>query len=310
MELVVEARDIEKKYGDFKAVDGISFHVAQGEIFGLLGPNGAGKTTTILMLLGMTEPTAGEIKVCGYDPNKEPLKVKRIAGYLPENVGFYEDMTARENLLYLARLNGIPDDVALKKIDDILETVGLSDVRDKFTGTYSKGMRQRLGLASVLIKDPKLVILDEPTTGIDPEGTEQVLSLIYKMSKEMGVSILLSSHLLYQVQQICDRVGIMFKGKMVAMGSIEEIGRQALGEREGIMKLSYEYINEEALDRLDEIEGIVEKRIDNHSIILKFNEDKKLDIVREVVMRGFLPIEVKGREYSLEEIYIRYFREE
>lgn len=310
MELVVEARDIEKKYGDFKAVDGISFHVAQGEIFGLLGPNGAGKTTTILMLLGMTEPTAGEIKVCGYDPNKEPLKVKRIAGYLPENVGFYEDMTARENLLYLARLNGIPDDVALKKIDDILETVGLSDVRDKLTGTYSKGMRQRLGLASVLIKDPKLVILDEPTTGIDPEGTEQVLSLIYKMSKEMGVSILLSSHLLYQVQQICDRVGIMFKGKMVAMGSIEEIGRQALGEREGIMKLSYEYINEEALNNLDGIEGIVEKRIDNHSIILKFNEDKKLDIVREVVMRGFLPIEVKGREYSLEEIYIRYFREE
>ncbi|WP_213698784.1 ABC transporter ATP-binding protein [Acetomicrobium sp.] len=310
MELVVEARDIVKKYGDFKAVDGISFHVAQSEIFGLLGPNGAGKTTTILMLLGMTEPTAGEIKVCGYDPNKEPLKVKRIAGYLPENVGFYEDMTARENLLYLARLNGILDDVAIKKIDDILETVGLSDVRDKLTGTYSKGMRQRLGLASVLIKDPKLVILDEPTTGIDPEGTEQVLSLIYKMSKEMGVSILLSSHLLYQVQQICDRVGIMFKGKMVAMGSIEEIGRQALGEREGIMKLSYEYINEEALNKLDGIEGIVEKRIDNHSIILKFNEDKKLDIVREVVMRGFLPIEVKGREYSLEEIYIRYFREE
>lgn len=310
MELVVEARDIVKKYGDFKAVDGISFYVAQSEIFGLLGPNGAGKTTTILMLLGMTEPTAGEIKVCGYDPNKEPLKVKRIAGYLPENVGFYEDMTARENLHYLARLNGIPDDVAIKKIDDILETVGLSDVRDKLTGTYSKGMRQRLGLASVLIKDPKLVILDEPTTGIDPEGTEQVLSLIYKMSKEMGVSILLSSHLLYQVQQICDRVGIMFKGKMVAMGSIEEIGRQALGEREGIMKLSYEYINEEALNKLDGIEGIVEKRIDNHSIILKFNEDKKLDIVREVVMRGFLPIEVKGREYSLEEIYIRYFREE
>jgi len=310
MELVVEARDIVKKYGDFKAVDGISFHVAQSEIFGLLGPNGAGKTTTILMLLGMTEPTAGEIKVCGYDPNKEPLKVKRIAGYLPENVGFYEDMTARENLIYLARLNGIPDDVAIKKIDDILETVGLSDVRDKLTGTYSKGMRQRLGLASVLIKDPKLVILDEPTTGIDPEGTEQVLSLIYKMSKEMGVSILLSSHLLYQVQQICDRVGIMFKGKMVAMGSIEEIGRQALGEREGIMKLSYEYINEEALNKLDGIEGIIEKRIDDHSIILKFNEDKKLDIVREVVMRGFLPIEVRGKEYSLEEIYIRYFREE
>jgi len=176
-------------------------------------------------------------------------------------------------------------------------------------GTYSKGMRQRLGLASVLIKDPKLVILDEPTTGIDPEGTEQVLDLIRRMSREMGVSILLSSHLLYQVQQVCDRVGIMFKGKMVAQGSIEDIGRQVLGEREGVMKLTYSFINEEALKKLDGIEGITEKRIANNTIIVKFDETRKLDIVREVVMRGFLPIEVKGKEYSLEEIYIRYFRE-
>jgi len=174
-------------------------------------------------------------------------------------------------------------------------------------GTYSKGMRQRLGLASVLIKDPKLVILDEPTTGIDPEGTEQVLDLIRRMSREMGVSILLSSHLLYQVQQVCDRVGIMFKGKMVAQGSIEDIGRQVLGEREGVMKLTYSFINEEALKKLDGIEGITEKRIANNTIIVKFDETRKLDIVREVVMRGFLPIEVKGKEYSLEEIYIRYF---
>ncbi len=310
MALVVEVQDLVKDYNGFKAVDGVTFHVAQGEIFGLLGPNGAGKTTTILMLLGMTEPTAGVVCVCGYDPNKEPLEVKRITGYLPENVGFYEDLTAKENLLYLTKLNGIPEDVAIKKIDEVLTTVGLLEVKDKLVGTYSKGMRQRLGLASVLIKEPKLVILDEPTTGIDPEGTEQVLDLIRKMSREMGVSILLSSHLLYQVQQVCDRVGIMFRGKMVAQGSIEEIGRQVLGEREGIMKLTYDYISDEALSKLDGIDGVLEKRIANNSIILKFNEERKLDIVREVVMRGFLPIEVKGREYSLEEIYIRYFREE
>ncbi|MEG3064814.1 ABC transporter ATP-binding protein [Acetomicrobium sp.] len=310
MALVVEVQDLVKEYNGFKAVDGVTFHVAQGEIFGLLGPNGAGKTTTILMLLGMTEPTAGVVRVCGYDPNKEPLEVKRITGYLPENVGFYEDLTAKENLLYLTKLNGIPEDVAIKKIDKVLTTVGLLEVKDKLVGTYSKGMRQRLGLASVLIKEPKLVILDEPTTGIDPEGTEQVLDLIRKMSREMGVSILLSSHLLYQVQQVCDRVGIMFRGKMVAQGSIEEIGRQVLGEREGIMKLTYDYISDEALSKLDGIDGVLEKKIANNSIILKFNEERKLDIVREVVMRGFLPIEVKGREYSLEEIYIRYFREE
>lgn len=310
MALVVEVQDLVKDYSGFKAVDGVTFHVAQGEIFGLLGPNGAGKTTTILMLLGMTEPTAGVVRVCGYDPNKVPLEVKRITGYLPENVGFYEDLTAKENLLYLTKLNGIPEDVAIKKIDKVLTTVGLLEVKDKLVGTYSKGMRQRLGLASVLIKEPKLVILDEPTTGIDPEGTEQVLDLIRKMSREMGVSILLSSHLLYQVQQVCDRVGIMFRGKMVAQGSIEEIGRQVLGEREGIMKLTYDYISDEALSKLDGIDGVLEKKIANNSIILKFNEERKLDIVREVVMRGFLPIEVKGREYSLEEIYIRYFREE
>jgi len=310
MALVVEVQDLVKEYNGFKAVDGVTFHVAQGEIFGLLGPNGAGKTTTILMLLGMTEPTAGVVRVCGYDPNKEPLEVKRITGYLPEKVGFYEDLTAKENLLYLTKLNGISEDVAIKKIDEVLNTVGLLEVKDKLVGTYSKGMKQRLGLASVLIKEPKLVILDEPTTGIDPEGTEHVLDLIRKMSREMGVSILLSSHLLYQVQQVCDRVGIMFRGKMVAQGSIEEIGRQVLGEREGVMKLTYDYINDEALSELNGIEGILEKRIANNSIILKFNEERKLDIVREVVMRGFLPIEVKGREYSLEEIYIRYFREE
>ena len=310
MALVVEVQDLVKDYNGFKAVDGVTFHVAQGEIFGLLGPNGAGKTTTILMLLGMTEPTAGVVRVCGYDPNKEPLEVKRITGYLPEKVGFYEDLTAKENLLYLTKLNGISEDVAIKRVDEVLNTVGLLEVKDKLVGTYSKGMKQRLGLASVLIKEPKLVILDEPTTGIDPEGTEQVLDLIRKMSREMGVSILLSSHLLYQVQQVCDRVGIMFRGKMVAQGSIEEIGRQVLGEREGIMKLTYDYISDEALSKLDGIDGVLEKKIANNSIILKFNEERKLDIVREVVMRGFLPIEVKGREYSLEEIYIRYFREE
>ena len=258
MALVVEVQDLVKDYNGFKAVDGVTFHVAQGEIFGLLGPNGAGKTTTILMLLGMTEPTAGVVRVCGYDPNKEPLEVKRITGYLPENVGFYEDLTAKENLLYLTKLNGIPEDVAIKKIDKVLTTVGLLEVKDKLVGTYSKGMRQRLGLASVLIKEPKLVILDEPTTGIDPEGTEQVLDLIRKMSRRWG-KYFAGSHLLYQVQQVCDRVGIMFRGKMVAQGSIEEIGRQVLGEREGIMKLTYDYISDEALSKLDGIDGVLEK---------------------------------------------------
>jgi ABC-2 type transport system ATP-binding protein len=309
MEWVVEASELTKLYDGFKAVDGVSFCIAKGEIFGLLGPNGAGKTTTILMLLGLTEPTSGTARVYGYNSTTEPLQVKRVTGYLPENVGFYEELTAAENLLYIARLNGIKGGEAERKIEEALEVVGLSHVKDQATGTFSKGMRQRLGLASVLIKDPKLVILDEPTTGIDPEGTEQVLRLIMKMAHEMGVTVMVSSHLLYQMQRICDRVGIMFKGKMVAQGSIDEIGAQVLGERQGVMKLTCDNLELSSIERLKNKEGVLDVSASGMAVVVKFDESRKADLVRDVVSEGFIPIEVRGKEYSLEEIYMRYFQE-
>lgn len=309
MEWVVEASELTKLYDGFKAVDGVSFRIAKGEIFGLLGPNGAGKTTTILMLLGLTEPTSGTARVYGYNSTTEPLQVKRVTGYLPENVGFYEELTAAENLLYIARLNGIKGEEAERKIEEALEVVGLSHVKGQATGTFSKGMRQRLGLASVLIKDPKLVILDEPTTGIDPEGTEQVLRLIMKMAHEMGVTVMVSSHLLYQIQRICDRVGIMFKGKMVAQGSIDEIGAQVLGERQGVMKLTCDNIELSSIERLKNKEGVLDVSASGMAVVVKFDESRKADLVRDVVNEGFIPIEVRGKEYSLEEIYMRYFQE-
>jgi len=309
MEWVVEASELTKLYDGFKAVDSVSFRIAKGEIFGLLGPNGAGKTTTILMLLGLTEPTSGTARVYGYNSTTEPLQVKRVTGYLPENVGFYEELTAAENLFYIARLNGIKGEGAERKIEEALEVVGLSHVKDQATGTFSKGMRQRLGLASVLIKDPKLVILDEPTTGIDPEGTEQVLRLIMKMAHEMGVTVMVSSHLLYQMQRICDRVGIMFKGKMVAQGSIDEIGAQVLGERQGVMKLTRENLEPSSIERLKNKEGVLDVSTVGMTVVVKFDEGRKADLVRDVVSEGFIPIEVRGKEYSLEEIYMRYFQE-
>jgi ABC-2 type transport system ATP-binding protein len=309
MEWVVEASELTKLYDGFKAVDGVSFRIAKGEIFGLLGPNGAGKTTTILMLLGLTEPTSGMARVYDYNSTTEPLQVKRVTGYLPENVGFYEELTAAENLLYIARLNSIKGEEAERKIEEALEVVGLSHVKDQATGTFSKGMRQRLGLASVLIKDPKLVILDEPTTGIDPEGTEQVLRLIMKMAHEMGVTVMVSSHLLYQMQRICDRVGIMFKGKMVAQGSIDEIGAQVLGERQGVMKLTCDNLEPSLMERLKSKEGVFDVSASGMAVVVKFDESRKADLVRDVVSEGFIPIEVRGKEYSLEEIYMRYFQE-
>jgi ABC-2 type transport system ATP-binding protein len=204
---IIETKDLVKTYGKFIAVDKLNLHVDEGEVFGFLGPNGAGKTTTILMLLGLTEPTSGKARICGFDSTREPLKVKRITGYLPEKVGFYEDLTARENLDYTAALNGMTREVASRKISELMDMVGLSEMAKHKVGTFSHGMKQRLGIADVMIKDPKVAFFDEPTAGIDPEGIEQVLTLITNMAKQK-VTIVLSSHQLHQVQKICTRVGI------------------------------------------------------------------------------------------------------
>ncbi|MBA4422275.1 MAG: ABC transporter ATP-binding protein [Syntrophus sp. (in: bacteria)] len=222
-----------KRYGTQIAVDNLNLEVAAGEIFGFLGPNGAGKTTTMLMLLGLTEPNAGTVRVCGYDPAREPLKVKEVIGYLPENVGFYEDMDARQNLRYIARLNRIPDQVSTARIDRLLKEVDLAKEADKRVGSYSKGMKQRLGIAEVLIKEPRVIFLDEPTIGLDPDGTNRMLDLISNLSRERKITIFFSSHLLDQVQRISDRIGIMIKGKLVAAGSLAELAQRGLGLEEG-----------------------------------------------------------------------------
>jgi ABC-2 type transport system ATP-binding protein len=228
-QLIIEAEGLTKQYGTQIAVNNLTLQIREGEVFGFLGPNGAGKTTTLLMFLGLTEPTSGKVRVIGFDSTREPLRVKEKVGYLPENVGFYDDMDARQNLRFIARLNRIPDKVSAKKIDELLQQVGLLEEAKKKVGTYSKGMRQRLGIAEVLIKEPKLIFLDEPTIGLDPDGTNRMLDLIHNLSREKNITIFLSSHLLDQVQRICDRVGIMIKGNLVAIGPIQELARKKLG---------------------------------------------------------------------------------
>ena len=227
-DLVLETKDLTKRYGAFVAVDHLNLAVHEGEVFGLLGPNGAGKTTTILMLLGLTEPTGGQVRVLGLDPSRQPLRVKAHVGYMPDQVGFYDELSARENLAYIAKLNAIARREIDRRIDEVLERVHLKDVADRRVGTFSRGMRQRLGLADVLIKRPKLIIMDEPTQGLDPELAHEFLDLIRKL-KEEGITILLSSHLLHQVQVICDRVGLFSQGRMVLQGAVPELARKVLG---------------------------------------------------------------------------------
>jgi len=226
---VIETVDLTKVYGRQRAVDHVSFKIENGEIFGFLGPNGAGKSTTLLMLLGLTQPSGGEAMVCGLDPSRRAKEVKAMVGYLPENVGFYGELDAVQDLEYIADLNGIGRRQARRKIDEVLEIVGLGGNERKKVGAYSRGMRQRLGIAEVLLKDPKVLFLDEPTLGLDPEGAARLIDLIQTLNRERRISVLLSSHNLYQVQKVSNRVGIMIDGKMVAQGSIQDLGRAKLG---------------------------------------------------------------------------------
>jgi ABC-2 type transport system ATP-binding protein len=239
---IIETEGLTKVYGSQTAVNQLTFQIREGEVFGFLGPNGAGKTTTLLMFLGLTEPTSGKVHVCGFDPTRDPLGVKERVGYLPENVGFYEDMDARQNLRFIARLNRIPDAISLKRIDELLNVVGLLDEAEKKVGIYSKGMRQRLGIAEVLVKEPKVIFLDEPTIGLDPDGTNRMLDLIHSLSREKNITVFLSSHLLDQVQRMCDRVGIMIKGDLVAIGPIQELGQKKLGIDKGHYTLEEIYM--------------------------------------------------------------------
>ncbi len=227
--IVIEARDLTKNYNGHPAVDHLSFSIREGEIFGFLGPNGAGKTTTLLMMLGLTEPSGGTVRVLGMDPAREPIRVKREIGYLQENMGFYRDLTGRQSLQFIADLNGITGEEAERRIAEALEEVGLTAEAEKKVGAYSRGMRQRLGFAEILVKAPKIAFLDEPTLGLDPEATGRMMDLIRDLCTRRNMTVMLSSHLLHQAQRICHRLGIMIHGRMVAEGTMEKLAAEKLG---------------------------------------------------------------------------------
>jgi ABC-2 type transport system ATP-binding protein len=303
---VIEARGLIKRYGTATAVDGVNFTVGAGEIFGLLGPNGAGKTTTILMLLGLSDISEGEARVFGHDPMREPLAVKRLAGYLPDTVGFYDNMTAADNLHYTARLMGMRAAERKEKIGAALAGVGLAEVAEKKVGTFSRGMRQRLGLAEIIMKDARIAILDEPTNGLDPQASIELLELIRSL-KEQGVSILLSSHLLDRVQSVCDRVALFNVGKIALMGTVAELGRHVLG---GGFAVEVEAESSDGLvKRLSALPGVrsVEAPAPGH-FRMTCDRDLRAEAAAAVVAAGGRLKQLSLDQPSLEEIYTRYFQ--
>ncbi|HKZ19742.1 MAG TPA: ABC transporter ATP-binding protein [Acidimicrobiia bacterium] len=303
----VVAHRLTKDYGEARVVDNLDLKLKAGEIFGLLGPNGAGKTTTILMLLGLVEPTAGSIEVLGLDPSRHPLTVKRRVGYLPDAVGFYDGMTGWENLSFTAQLNRLDNG---GRVDELLDEVGLAEARDQKAGTYSRGMKQRLGIADALLKDPDILILDEPTTAIDPEGVAEILSMIRRLADERGVTVLLSSHLLHQVQAVCDRVAIFVRGKVVAQGAPSELASRGGGPEEVEFNTpSTDDKVRSALGQASFVKKLESARI-RGTYVARIDRGSTNKLVSALVNGGVQLDGIRRTSDDLDEVYRRYFHQD
>lgn len=344
-EIIIRTSELVKQYGEVTAVDHLNLEIHKGEVFGLLGPNGAGKTTTTLMLLGLTDPTSGTAEINGLDCTRDALAVKKIVGYLPDNVGFYPDMSGRENLIFSGMMNGLTRKEAEERAVGLLERVGMTYAADRKTGTYSRGMRQRLGIADVLMKDPEIIIMDEPTLGIDPSGMRELTALIRELSVKDGRTILISSHELYQIQEISDRVGIFVKGRMIACGRIDELGQQLqneglymvdfraektangpmttehrtvveTGTEPGAMNATAETLaSDHGTSTIDELKSLV-RGIEGVRLVgvkedgtlhVESGRDIRAELFRKLTDAGYLLSELHERGGDLDEIYRKYF---
>ena len=303
---VIEARGLTKVYGNHRAVDAIDLSIRRGEIFGLLGPNGAGKTTTILMMLGLTETSGGSVDVLGFDPVRQPLEVKRRVGYLPDAVGFYDHLTARENLRYTARLLGLSRREAETRIADAMESVKLADVLDKRVSTFSRGMRQRLGIAEIVMKRAEVAILDEPTSGLDPHSTFELLEMIRSL-KRAGVAVLLSSHLLDRVQSVCDRVALFNKGRIALMGTVVELANQVLGAGHAILVEAAGLDIAATLRGIEGVQSVMPEGDGAWRVVA--DRDVRAAVAHRIVTSGGALTRLADLQPSLEEVYTRYFEE-
>jgi ABC-2 type transport system ATP-binding protein len=308
-DVVVKAEGLTKRYGATLAVDHIDLAVDAGEIVGILGPNGSGKTTTILMLLGLTEPTEGHAEVAGYDPLREPLEVKRRVGYLPDQVGFYDTLSARDNLAYTGRLAGLSRGEIDERLTAALARVGLSEVGLARVGTFSQGMRQRLGLAEILMKRPSVAILDEPTTALDPHSTQEFLEMIRRLKSD-GTEVLLSSHHLDQVQSVCDRVALFNRGRIVLAGTVTELAGRVLG---GGHVIDVEVRGTAIEQRLNAVPGIVRVQPLGQGLHSeRYRVDCQRDLRAEIARHLASDCDLIGINFaapSLNEVYTRYFQE-
>src|ERR671925_29928 len=303
---MIQVNGLTKDYGARRAIDNLSFDAEQGEIVGFLGPNGAGKTTTMRILTGYMPPTDGTAMVAGYDVVEESLEVRKRVGYLPETVPLYNDMTALDYLKFMASLRRIPDPE--ERAYETLESVNLEERADSYIGTFSKGMRQRVGLAQALIHRPEVLILDEPTIGLDPAQVVEMRNVISEIGKDR--TVLLSTHILSEAQQICDRVLIINKGKIVTEDTPENLQSRLVGSQRVVLRVRGEA--DELAAKVSKIKGVrdVESKSDG-SIEFEFaaGQDVRPQVAKAAVQGGYELLEMRAIGMSLEEIFLELTRE-
>lgn len=298
---MIKVSGLTKDYGSRRAIHNLKFDAQQGEIVGFLGPNGAGKTTTMRILTGYMPPTDGEAIVAGYDVVEESLEVRKRVGYLPESVPLYYDMTAFDYLKYMGELRRVPnvDD----RVDEVLDMVGLIDRSNSYIGNLSKGMKQRVGLAQALLHRPEVLILDEPTIGLDPGQVVEVRQLIREIGKER--TVLLSTHLLNEAQNLCDRVLIINKGKIVAEDTTENLQARLLGAERVVVRVRGE--GDELADSIKSVKGVRKvETLEDGGVEFEFASGKDLrpEVAKQVIKDGYDLLELRPLGMSLEEIFL------
>jgi len=303
---MIQVNGLTKDYGARRAIDNLSFDAEQGEIVGFLGPNGAGKTTTMRILTGYMPPTDGTAIVAGYDIVEESLEVRKRVGYLPETVPLYDDMTAVEYLKFMAELRRIPN--ADDRAFETLEMVNLAERANSYIGNFSKGMRQRVGLAQALIHRPEVIILDEPTIGLDPAQVVEIRNVIREIGKDR--TVLLSTHILSEAQQICDRVLIINKGKIVAEDTPENLQSRLAGSQRVLLHVRGE--TDDLSAKVSKVKGVrdVETK-DDGSVEFEFSAGQAVrpQVAKAVIQAGFDLLEMRPIGLSLEEIFLELTRE-
>lgn len=302
--VLLEVKELSKSYGNIKAVGGISFEIQKGEIFGLLGPNGAGKTTTISMLSCLIKPDSGDAFVDGYSILKDSMEVKKRIGVVPQDVSLYPTLSAQENLVFFGEMYGLTGSKLREKVDEVLEVVGLKDRRKEAINKYSGGMKRRINIAVGLLPSPKLLILDEPTVGVDPQSRTNILETLKELNKK-GLTILYTSHYMEEVEFLCHMIAIMDLGKIIAIGSLNEL-RLLVGERDLLRISTANEISKDLVETVKKIPDVSEARVLDESIeILTLHGRKLLPQIIEIFADTGVKIKsVEVKEPNLESVFL------